>query len=612
MISRRNYFAITIIMFIIVFLFLSTGVITEIWNDYEVNSYSEDIEKLPGKSESYSVNRDAADGSSEESRDFIVYIGGENMEEAIAVWASYTKKNMESYPSLNQCEDAKWKVRQRIPSMLVIDPDHIRWEEEEELECLEEYLDTGSDVVFCSMPDVSVIKKSRRVQELFGIRNVKAEKTRVNGVHLYDGFLLGGEAVYMTSDKKEAKKRQDMDLTLPWYELEADTEVYMKGIMKEEDIESEDYPVIIWRKNYRGSCLMAVNGRYMEDFGGIGLLSAMTAQMERYTLYPIVNAQSMIVSDYPVLAQENEERLMNIYSRNMQGVGRDILWPGIMAVYRENRMGLSCMMAPQLDYEDDLLPDQEQLHYYMKNLNKEDAEVGLSGMNISGTPLKEKLGEDYDFIQGLLPDYQAASFYAGSLSEDEIEAVMNEKAMSSVRTVISEDRRDNEIIGYLSEHVTKQTVLSEGFTHTYRDDLRIRCVETMLGYTNILIDVTDAVYPEDEKDSWEKLSEDLSWNIQNYWKGFHDFEGTTVSESDEHIRRFLALDYRHERGGKNIYLKLSGTQEPVWFILRTHDETIAKMEGGSFVKLEDDVYLLELKETDAVITMESTAFTYEY
>lgn len=334
MISRRNYFAISIVMFIVFFLFLSTGVITEIWNAYEVNVYSGDIEELPAERESFSVNKDEADGISGQPRDFIVYIGGEKMEGAVEVWASYRKKNMESYTSLSQCKGTRWKAEDRIPSMLVIDPDYIGWEEKKELDDLEKYLDAGSDVVFCSMPDVSVVKKSRRIQQLFGIQKVKEEKTEVKGVHLYDGFLLGGEAVYMTSDKKEAKKRQDMDLTLPWYELEAGTEVYMKGIMKEEDIDSEEYPVIIWKKNYRGSCLMAVNGSYMEDFGGIGLLSAMAAQMELYDLYPVVNAQCMIVADYPVMAQENEEQLMNIYSRDMQGVGRDILWPGIMSAYR--------------------------------------------------------------------------------------------------------------------------------------------------------------------------------------------------------------------------------------------------------------------------------------
>ena len=502
MISRRNYFAVTIVMFIIFFMFLSTGVITEVWNDYETNSYSEDSGELPGKSQVYTVNRDInrdiRGDVQGHSRDYIVYVGGKEMEEAVEVWASYTKKNMASYISLTQYEQAERRGEDRVPSMLVVDSDHVRWEEGEDLEYLEKYLDTGIDVVFCNMPDTSVIKKSRRIRKLFGIHNVKAESTTVNGVHLYDGFLLGGEAVYLTTDKKEQKKRQDMDLTLPWYKLEAGTEVYMKGIMKEKDIESEEYPVIIWKKNYRGACLMAVNGRYMEDFGGIGILSAMVAQMELYDLYPIVNAQSMVIADYPVLSRENEERLMNVYSRNMQGVVRDVLWPGIMTVYRGNKMGLSCMMAPQLNYEDEMLPDQEQLHYYAKNLNKEDTEVGLSGLNISDTQIREKLAED------------------------------------------------------------------------------------------------------------------LNWNIQNYWKGFREFQGATASESDEYIRRFLALDYSQQREGKEIRLQVTGIQEPVWFILRTHNEEIDRMEGGFYTKLEDDVFLLELEEAEAVITMKSTVLTYEY
>ncbi len=613
MISRRNYFAITIVMLVIFFMFQSTGVVTELWNDYEVNSYAKDRNGLPGKSEAYSINEAGTGGIQDGARDFLVYIGGEKMGEAVEVWASYTKKNMESYTSLEEHEDTAWKEDNRVPCMVVIDSDYIKWEERKELVSLESYLEAGSDVVFCNMPDPSIIKRSRTIRRLFGIQHVKEERTTVDGVHLYNGFLLGGEGVYLTSDKKEQKKRQDLDLTLPWYELETGTEVYMKGVMEGEDIESEEYPVIIWKKNYRGACVMTVNGRYMEDFGGIGLLSAMTAQMEFYTLYPIVNAQSLIVADYPILAQENEEQLMNIYSRDMRGVGRDILWPGIMTVYRSNRMGLSCMMAPQMDYEDGLQPDEKQLQYYMKNLNKEDTELGLSGIRISNTPLTEKLREDCKFIHRTLPDYEFSSFYAGNLHEEEIESALDEKAMSSIRTIVTEDRSDDEIIGYLSEYVTRQKVLSDGFTHTYRDDLRIRCIETMLGYTNIVLDVTDAVYPKDEGDSWEKLEEDLAWNIQNYWKGFRGFQGTTVSESDEHIRRFLALDYSQKREENNIYLQLSDMpQEPVWFILRTHDENIAHMEGGSFTKLEEDAFLLELEKAEAVITVKTTVPSYEY
>lgn len=610
MISRRNYFAITIVMLVIVFMFQSTGVMTELWNDYEVNSYVKDMEELPGRSEAYAVNGIEAGKMIDGPKALIVYIGGEKMEEAVQVWASYTKKNMESHVSLQEYESTGWKEQSRIPHMLVIDSDYIKWEEREELKYLEGYLETGCNIIFCNMPDASVIKKNQRIRSLFGIQHVKAERTKVDGIHLYDGFLLGGEAVYLASDEKERKKRQDMDLILPWYELEAGTEVYMKGIMEDEGIESEEYPVVIWKKNYRGSCVMTVNGTYMQDFGGIGLLSAMSAQMNFYDIYPVINAQNLVAANYPILAQENEEQLMDIYSRNMQGVVRDVLWPGLMTVYRRNKMGFSCMLALQMDYKDEILPDEEQLQYYMKNLNKEDTEAGLSGVNISDTTLEDKLRADDAFIQERLPDYQFTSFYVGNMPEEDIEAVMDEKLMSSVRTVITEDKTDHEIVGYLSEQVTKQKVLTSGFSHTYRDDFRVRCVETMLGYTNVLMDIKDTVYLEDEQDSWEKMAEDLGWNIQNYWKGFHGFQGTTVSESDEYIRRFLALDYTQQREGQKIHLHLTDIQKPVWFILRTHHETIDQIEGGSFTELEDDVFLLEVEAAEAVISMKSTILTY--
>ncbi|MCI9440788.1 MAG: DUF2194 domain-containing protein [Ruminococcus sp.] len=610
MVSRRNYFAITIVMLVIFFLFQSTGVMTELWNDYEVNSYVKDMDELPGRSGAYLANEIVEDRISDGSEDLIVYIGREAMEDAVKVWASYTKKNMESHLSLQEYESTGWKGQNRIPDMLVIDPASIQWEEREELEYLEGCLEAGCNIIFCNMPEVSVIKKDQRIRSLFGIQNVREERAEVDGIHLYDGFLLGGEAVYLASDEKERKKRQDMELTLPWYELEAGTAVYMKGIVEDEGIESEEYPVIIWKKNYRKACVMAVNGTYMEEFGGIGLLSAMSAQMKFYDLYPVVNAQNLVAAGFPILAQENGSQLMKIYSRNMQGVMRDVLWPGIMTVYRENKMGLSCMLAFQMDYADEILPDAKQFRYYMKNFNKEDVEAGISGVDISNTSLDDKLKADDGFVKEVLPDYQFTSFYTGNLQEKEIEAAMDEQALSSVRTVITEDQTDNEIVGYLSEHVTKQKVLANGFSHTYRDDFRVRCVETMLGYTNVLMDIKDAVYPEEEQESWEKLAENLGWNIRNYWKGFQGFQGTTVSESDEHIRRFLALDYTQEREGQEIYLRLSDTQKPVWFVLRTHQEAIDQIKGGSFTELEDDVYLLEIEAAEAVITMKSTVLTY--
>ena len=135
------------------------------------------------------------------------------------------------------------------------------------------------------------------------------------------------------------------------------------------------------------------------------------------------------------------------------------------------------------------------------------------------------------------------------------------------------------LLDYENENVTGQRVVSDGFSHTYSEDFRVKSIETALGYSSVLADMSQIVYPESEKDGWEKFSEKLSANISTYWKDFQGFDGTTVSECDKRIRNFLSLSYREERKNNIIMLEKEGTDEPAWFILRIHNEEIEKMGG---------------------------------
>lgn len=67
--------------------------------------------------------------------------------------------------------------------------------------------------------------------------------------------------------------------------------------------------------------------------------------------------------------------------------------------------------------------------------------------------------------------------------------------MSGVRTVVKDYDGGSEVIGYQSEYVTRQSGINAGLTHTYRDDFRLKSVETALGYSNVLIDMEQVAYP---------------------------------------------------------------------------------------------------------------------
>lgn len=599
---------ITIVMFIVFFLFQFSNVALESWNHYEENAYIVDTSGLPDRSDAYSADGSGKAGDfAGEAREKTVYIGDPKkaVGETVTLWATYTKKGLKSYETLQAYEADKMKDRMEQPAMIAIDGAQVDWSDAGTYRLLAGYVREGIHLVFCTLPDVSVMKENGQLQELLGIESIRAEEMTVTELHLHQGFLLGGEKIYSSEGMEEG-----LEFTLPWYALGPDTELYMNGIPKkkslgEEAIEEEAFPAVIWRMDAGSAFIFAVNGSYMEEAAGLGILSALSAQMDPYEIYPVVNAQNLIYANYPGVANENEEMMMNRYSQSLEGFFQNVVWPDVVAVRRETGAALSCMMTPQFDYEDATDPDREQFIRYMKLLNEQRAETGLSGISRSDTPLEKKLARDHEFMQEALPTFRFTSFYAGDLAEEAVWSALEEDLLESVRTVVENNGEDREVIGYLSDYITRQSAVVDGFEENVRHDFRFRCLETALGYTSVLADMGAVVYPEDDSDEWVFVSNTLRQNLQDYQIGKQGFDNTTVSECDERIRSFLALDYTQRREFNLIYLERNAVEGPVWFVLRTDRERIQSMEGGSFQKLEEDAFLVKVDEQKAVITLQA-------
>ena len=607
MISRWNYLAITTVMLVVFFLFQFTNVALESWDGYEENSYYQDRDELLGESSAYKFESGESEtgAATENPRERVVYIGAVtgNLEDVVCTWTTYTKRSMASYESLEAYEKAEQKSKASYPEMLILNAEDMDWNQKELCGILEACVDAGTDLVFCNLPEVSVIKDNARLRKLLGIEQVKEESAKLEGVYLKEGFLLGGEAVYRAEDEEENEKRQDMELTFPYYILGKNAETYMRGITKELLKEEEDYPAVIWRNSFNKAHVFAVNGGYMEDVTGMGLLTAMASRMNDYEIYPVVNAQNMVIVNYPGFASENNAEIKARYGQTMSRLLRDVAWPSIVAVYRQNTLGLSCMLTPQYDYEDDSFPNQTELKYYMRRIREQGAEAGLSGNSISDMELRRKLIEDQRFMGKELPDYRVSSFYAGGLEEKDVEAALNEEILEPVRTVVTDYHGENDLISFQTEDITRQSTLSDGTEHTYREDFRMRSVQTALGYSSVRMDMGRVAYPEGEEDTLEKVLSEFGGNIQYYWQNFKGFSGTTVSECDDRIRNFLALDYTDSRKDNVIHLE-SNAGNPVWFVLRTQNERITHVDGGSWKQLEDGAWLIEAENSDVKIELE--------
>lgn len=622
MVSRRNYAAITIVMAIIFFLFQFLNMAKDQWNNYSTNQYAKNVEKLPGADSVYLAS--TSDNLDQQDDNFIkwsqnpciVCIGSDKegtMGEMLGNWALYMKRELQYYESIFDYDEAISSKKQKTPQFILIDPDYVDWDDTKQIRSLQSSMENGVNLIFGKLPDVSVVSSHKLLRRLLGINEITSEHVTAEGIHLYGGFLLGGEAIYK-AETEEEKKNQDLELTFPWYHLTSGTKIYMKGMLENPDVKIQEYPPIIWRKNFDTASVFAVVGDYMSDATGLGLVAAMLSEMQSYTVYPVINAQNFIAVNYPGTVNENTLALRQMYSQTMRGLFRDVIWPTFSSINIKTSFRLSSMMAMQFDYSDTAKPNGEDVQYYMEAVNEEEGEMGYSAYSVSDTSIVEKVDEDESFWNKILPDYQFASLYASDRSDEELQTALDSDFLNQVRTVVKGIKETSDVVGYENNQVTRQNALIDGYEHTFRQDLRIRSVETALGYTCILADVSRAAYPQSDEDGWEKLSEKLMANTITYWEPFSNFAGTTVSECDSRIRRFLSLNYEDAKSESEdkILIHASEGSETAWFLLRTSGEVVTDVTGGTYQKIEDNVWLIGVEESTVMVTLGASHKLFYY
>lgn len=615
MVSRRNYLTIAMMFVILLFMFQFTGVMKEQLSEYESNEYADDTTTSFQRSDAFLAEQTSADACE------VIYVGeaGGAEESVVKTWCSYRKRTFFCSSSLALLDSLQDDALQ----VLVVDGSKVT--SEEEVAVLRREAQMGVTVIFATLPQSSVIREYRDLRELLGIRAVIADEIPLAGMHLFSGFLLGGEEIYEVTEPGE-EERQDMNPSVPWYTTGVGTKTYMVGTLSDETIEqtvdneiraqyvgmdeeaakNSLLPAILWRNSVDTAKIFCVNGDYLADISAVGILDAMMGETYDYDIYPVINAQNLVIADLPAFVSENEEEMQKRYSQSAQAVYQEIVWPSLTSIASRTGAKMTCMMTPQFTYTDEEEPDGENVTYYLKRLKEEHAEAGLSADSREGIPLSEKIKQDQTFWQTYAPSYRFLSLYA-----DGVKSIGEESALPAEIRTVALGSGASEAVGYLNENVTLQPSTSSGIRHTFLDDFKVKCMETALGYSNITLDLYSVTYPEGDEDSWEKMSKKIAANLGTYWKAYEAFDATTLTESDVRIRRFLALDYKQQRTDNVIILSLEHREDAAWFLLRLHGEEVTEVAGGSFEEVEDGVYLI-LAEEDEVSVEVQTGEEWQY
>lgn len=605
MVSKRKFFSIATMMFVLFFLFQFSMVLRDSKNTYDINS-SLTEKKADGEnqwtpSDSNSTTVIGADSS-------VVFVGNENgdMGTAISRWCTYAKRKLISCKSVSTYKSDD----KNLPEMMILESE--KYADGDNLTTLETLEKKGVIIVFGCLENAKNIQNNKALMKFLGIQKVVAEETHLAGVKLFEGLLLGGEVTYNTSKDKEEKKRQDLELDVPWYQVGSGTKTYMVGLLDEKtgkSVENEDLPTIIWRNGIDYGSVFAVVGDYMKDSTALGLLDGMRAEALSYTIYPIVNAQNLSMVNLPVFADENNTEMLKLYSQSATGIARDIMWPALISVVEKSDMKMTCFIQPQADYTDDIEPKSGNLEFYLKQMKEQNAEAGISLEYQELDKAEDKVTKDTEFFENEKTDYRFGVAFA---KEKDLKGILKDTdsgLLGDVGTLVCDYTENHPVVSYYSDSVTLQTVTSDGMNYAYSDDIRMRSIQTALGYTNVMLDMYDIFWPQEKTDRWEVMQKRFSSNLLTYWKNFRDFDSTTLSESNARIRRFLNLAYSQSREDDTITLQTS--EAGSWFILRTHGEEIDEIDGGSQTEIEADAYLICAEDTTVKIRLKEQELYYD-
>lgn len=606
MVSRRKFFSIAIMMFVLLFLFQFSMVLRDRQNTYDVNSNLAPKQN-DGKNVWKNEELDPASVGTTDRR-YVLFVGdsSSDMAEAVSRWCTYAKWDISKCSSMEKFKEND----KNLPGMLILESE--KYALDDNLKKIEELEQKGVIIVFGCLEDPKNIEKNQELQDFLGIYKIVSKKTELTGAKLFEGLLLGGEVIYETPEDKDERDRQDLQLNVPWYQVGSGTKTYMVGLLdqskQKETVENEGLPTLIWRNGIRNGSIFCVVGDYMKDSTALGLLDGMVAEASSYYIYPVVNAQNLSMINFPVFADENNEQMMELYSQSITGMARDIMWPSLISIVEKGGLKMTCFMQPQTNYEDGIEPTSRDLVFYLKQMKEQNAEAGLSLQYKNAESLRDKLNQDAEFFRKADSSYKYGAAYTEEKDLDTVKALMNTELMKNVSTLVCEYTEDEPVISYCTDSVTLQSVTSDGMNYTYSDDIRMRSIQSSLGYTNVMLNMQKIFWPERKKDRWQIMQKRFSSNLLTYWKNFTGFDSTTLSESNTRTRTFLNLDFSETRTDDEITLKTS--ESGSWFILRTHGEEIEEIEGGTQKKLEDNVYLIQAQDTTVKIQVKTAGLHY--
>ena len=442
------------------------------------------------------------------------------------------------------------------------------------LETLEGWVNAGGSLMIAYPPDLN--GSFVQLQDLLGIQSC-GKTIMVEGLHFVRELMIGGTAHDFPIDEPFDCS---MGLTLT-----DDCEVYLTSTR-------QDYPVpLIWRRRAGQGSVVVDNFNIMGKTY-LGIHAAAYSLLGDYCVYPVINAASFFIDDFPSPIPEGDSAYIERdYHLSIADFYSQVWWNDVQELSKRWHIPYTGLVienySNQIEGDFDRNDDISRYLYFGNMLLRDGGEIGIHGYNHMPLVL-----ENFDY-------------------KDDYNEYIQWPSLGDIRSSLDEVFAFTQAL-FPRERLQVYVPLSNILSQEAREILGSYMQLAALSELNLHLVSTHFQHPDDVLDEdrgaalgWAELFSRYQAYVEWLYTSAPEIRSLTGSELAAAVASYDLLTLERQQEAGEIRITLDNFQDEAWLLLRLNEgQEITSVEGGSAVPVAEQLYLLSCEHSEILVHCE--------
>lgn len=394
----------------------------------------------------------------------------------------------------------------------------------------------------------------------------------------------------------------------------------------------DDEVPLLWERSLENGTIIVCNADLFDSKADRGIIAATYCQFYSAFVYPVINAAVYCIDDCPAPTPAGyDNNVLSQYGYTVSDFIANVWMPAMEQLHEKYDIRFTTFTIQS--YSDDVngpFDNQDNIKsakYYASLILNMDGEIGIHGYNHQPLVLEGFVFDEensgytaWPSVKKMTESIHAVIQYTESLANDlYVQAyiapsnVISEEALNALQNHFEDLRIYAGVyIGTPDQMVQEFKVLDNGTVYCPRltADMQMEDSEWWLQINelNYHYVASNFIHPDDILDEERNDGGDFKQMLSGYsemieWNQRYGLKTATISECGASVQRFSNLSYSQTISGNNMSIKLDGLIDTAYMMLRLNGKRPVSIEGGTYSKIGDNIYILEINSENVSIKL---------